>query len=294
MPLGEPVVPLVWQIHAASSSASAIDRLSGELAARRSSYRGWSANATSTSAPSSMTTIARIGSRSATAARVPVNDASTKSARSRACAMSCTTCSGRSRAFTGCTTRPAQGTPSISSTWRWLFQANVATGLPDGTPSASRAPPTSCARRPTSRQVRRSSPGDRAGYDLDRGSELERTAQNQIERERKPLHQALHVCSRQRIGAVPHPNIRLPDYLRWGRRRDVDRCRAHAAVVLAGEVLVPAPSGMVERPVLDHSTDLRYRNARREAVFEPPRPRLGDGGEMSLGTVQKRHEPFSF
>ena len=48
-------------------------------------------------------------------------------------------------------------------------------------------------------------PGDRAGYDLDRGSELERTAQNQIERERKPLHQALHrlLPSAYRDGASP-------------------------------------------------------------------------------------------
>ena len=51
------------------------------------------------------------------------------------------TCSGNSRMFSVCSTRPVQGAAKYSSRWRDVFQANVATRPSAEMPSVSSTPP---------------------------------------------------------------------------------------------------------------------------------------------------------
>ena len=145
--------------------------------------------------PSSISTRCRsrsnVGSSGASRAS---SERSTKITSSSAWLTMYVSCSGNSRMFSVCRTRPVHGAAKYSSRWRAVFQANVATRPSSEMPSVSSTPPRRRVRVGPVAVRDALAAGRRRGDDLLVPEVLLRPVEQVGDRERNVLHQALHGC----------------------------------------------------------------------------------------------------
>ena len=159
----------------------------------------------------------------------PSNERSTKITSSSAWLTMYVSCSGNSRMFSVCSTRPVHGAAKYSSRWRAVFHANVATRPSSEMPSVSSTPPRRRVRAAQSPYVVRSRPAAVAVTTCFVREVLLRPVEQVGDRERYVLHQPLHgcrnYCSPVRLAQRARPNVPVTGGTRRRRPTHASRHR---------------------------------------------------------------------